>query len=177
MSATTTAFTFLGILLTWRDVAIIAIDAIGFIVVAILFLWFVFRRQWRLFKNISKPLIFINLTDVADGMSVEAAMLKKSGFFSTPEVSSDPRSIDLIDRQSLIILGVGDTTNLERFKEIYTKIKGLTKPVIIYTLGNRDTSFLRDNNTLVKSYSFHTIATTPLRLVSDIFTILSTFPH
>ena len=164
-------------LLGWRDMLGAAVWLIGVLIIGVLFLLFVLRKQWRLFKNTAKPIIFINLSGINDGMDVEAKLLRRSGFFSSPEVTNDSRSIDLLDKQSLVVLGISDETDGVQFEAIYRKITTLTKPVIIYTLGARGTAFIQKNEGLIKGYSFHTIATTPLRLMGDIFSILSTFPE
>ncbi len=164
-------------LLDWKDLLLAGYWLVGATIVGVLFLWFVFRKQWRFFKNINKPIIFINLSGISDGMDVEAKLLQRSRFFCTPEVTSDCRSIDLVEKQSLVVIGVSDATDVKQFEAIYQKIATLTKPTVIYTLGARGTSFVSKSEALIKGYSFHTIATTPLRLVSDIFAILSTFPE
>ena len=80
-----------------------------------------------------------------------------------------------IAKYSLIVLGVDNGTTSEKFKPVYQKIVSLSKPVLIYTGGNRGISFINTDEYILE-YPYYSIVTSPIRLVGDIFTTLSTFP-
>jgi len=106
----------------------------------------------------------------------EVESISRNGLFKNPNVWSDARCNTFLTDHSVVIIAITDSTDVEAFRSVYEKAKELSKPVIIYTAGNRQTSFINDNRTLICSYAFHSIATTPLRLMADIFATLSTFP-
>lgn len=164
-----------GLLFTVRDIVVVVFYIVLFILTTVAFLIFTSRKAWRFFSNVQKPILFLNLTNATNGMSFEADMAHRTGFLARPTVSNDARQTELLDQNNLVVLAVNDDTNVQTFTDVYNSIKTKGKPVILYTLGERDTVFLRTapQTGLIKSYSLHTISTTPLRLISDIFSILS----
>lgn len=168
----------IGNIFTVYQVGVLAFYAVVVTLAFIGFLVFIFKKQQRLFRNIKKPLLFINLSDENNGLQLEAEILRRSGFFNEPELSADYRTADTVDlaKYSLVVIAVNDGADASNFQALYSKVGLLRKPVVIYTLGNRNSSFIGANNSVIKGYAFHTLSTTPLRLVSDIFSILSTFP-
>lgn len=176
-TSTVNAIEFAGIVISIYDVIrVLLACAVGF-AAALGFLCFLFRHQIRLFRNLKKELLFVNLTGDHNALEMEADLLTKGRLLSSPRVISDDRIIDNTDlaKYSLLVLGVNQDTDGTRFRNVYTKITALKKPVLIYTLGNRNVPFLHQED-YIKTYSQHAIVTTPIRLVGDIFTILSTFP-
>lgn len=165
-----------GDILTIKEILIIIFYFLVNVVVVVGFIFFIYRKERRLFKNIKKKIIFLNLTNDNSALEVEENILKKSKFFKAPEKVSNPEAINALSLQnySLIVLAINEETDSSSFKEVYEKIVSHKKPVIIYTLGNRNVPFLH-SETYIKDYYQHTIATTPIRLTGDIFTVLSTF--
>jgi hypothetical protein len=133
----------------------------------------IYRKERRFIENVSRIFTFFSLSS-GTNLDTELGMIKRSGIFNCPEkIETDPRCFDTLPAdQGLFILAVDERTNQGLFQTIYTKIQNAHKPVIIYTGGNRNIGWLNDAS--LHNYSYYTIATSPLRLVSDIFTILST---
>ncbi len=166
----------IGYIFTIRELIMLFVS-FGVVTVSIVtFVLFVYRKERRLFKNVKKSIVFLNLTTDSEAMKLESEIIKKGKFFKVPEIMGDSRIIDTLDisTYSLIVLGINESTEAEHFKKTYQNITGCKKPVIIYTLGNRNVPFLHSES-YIKDYYQHTIATTPIRLVGDIFTVLSTF--
>jgi len=139
------------------------------------FLRFWYKKERRFFKNIQKPFVIFRLTNNQRDMELELEMLKNNGLFSTPTaVLTDARSLDSISGQSLVIIAIDKDTTETQFETVYKKSADQRVPVIIYTLG--DSRIPLCDSELVKTYSKRVIVNQPLRLVSDIFTILSTSP-
>jgi hypothetical protein len=154
-----------------RDLLLVAIGGLG----GFAFLRFWYKKEQRFFNNIQKPFIIFRLTDQQGDMELEMEMLKNNGLFSPPTaVLTDARSLDWINDQSLVIIAIDKNTTEDQFKFVYRKAAERGVPVIIYTLG--DSRIPLCDSELVKTYSKRVIVNQPLRLVSDIFTILSTSP-
>lgn len=137
-----------------------------------------YKKEKRLFKNLSRPFEVYTISDNIKSMEVELNLIKKNGFFSKcpDNALKDIRNVQIADDLSLVILAIDSNTQENDFDNALNKISLLKKPLIIYTLGNRKIDWLFTNSN-IKEYPLHTIATTPLRLVSDMFTILSTYKN
>jgi hypothetical protein len=69
-------------------------------------------------------------------------------------------------------LGYGD--DFPFFKAVFDKAVSYKIPIIIYTYG--DSKALEPKHwNLLNNYQWYSVCNTPIRLISDIFTILSTF--
>ena len=137
-----------------------------------------YRKEKRLFKNLSRPFEIYTISDNPKSMETEINMIKKNQFFKKcpDKTFKDIRNTDLSEDLSLVILAIDAETKEEDFNKALEKISFLKKPLILYTLGDRRIEWLNANSN-IKDYALHTIATTPLRLVSDMFTILSTYKN
>jgi hypothetical protein len=133
----------------------------------------IYRKERRFINNVSSKFMLFSLATTAK-LDTELRLIKESGIFNCPEkIETDVRVFDSMpDTPALFILSIEEQTNPEAFQEVYGKITHLKKPIIIYTNGQRNISWL--NDPFLHAYSYYTIATSPLRLVSDIFTVLST---
>jgi hypothetical protein len=136
------------------------------------FAWFRFfhKKEHRLFKNIRRPIGIIATTD--SPMNHETQLLKRVGFFNVGEPSSDGRAVDLMNGNRLIIIGY--SPNSQGFREAFIAAKAREIPVIVYAGPTR---IIPEDMTLLQSYSHHSMCNTPLRLISDVFAIMSTYPE
>ena len=128
------------------------------------------RKERRLFKNIQRPIGIVGTTDVP--MHHEAALLKRSGLFNVDEVSSDTRAADVIDDKRLIVIGY--TPNSSAFKAVFKAAKNQRVPVIIYS---KPGAITQEDLAVIQGYSHHALCNTPLRLTSDVFALMSTYPE
>ncbi len=137
-----------------------------------------YKKEKRLFLNISRPFEIYTISDNIKSMEVEINLIKKNDFFKKcpDNALKDLRNVQISEDLSLVILAIDENTKEEDFNIALDKISSLKKPLIIYTLGSRNISWLYQN-TKIKDYSLHSLATTPLRLISDMFTILSTYKN
>ncbi|MFN6484754.1 MULTISPECIES: hypothetical protein [unclassified Nostoc] len=110
-------------------------------------------------------------------MNAEFAEIKKNPLFKKVEpiiLNTNIMQISNINNESLIILGVGNDFNY--FEAVFNEAKRQRSPVIIYTYG--DSTVLQANHwNLLNTYRWYSVSTSPLRLISDIFAILSTFTY
>ncbi len=142
------------------------------------FLKWHYKKEKRLFKNLSRPFEIYTISDNPKSMETEINMIKKNQFFNKcpDRTFKDIENTVLSEDLSLVILAIDAETKEEDFNKALEKISSLKKPLIIYTLGDRKINWMFTNSN-IKKYALHAIATTPLRLVSDMFTILSTYKN
>ncbi|MCK5320742.1 hypothetical protein KAJ61_05140 [Candidatus Parcubacteria bacterium] len=137
-----------------------------------------YKKEKRLFDNLSRPFEIYTISDNIKSMEVEINLIKKNKFFhNCPDKAlKDLRNVELSENLSLVILAIDLNTKEEDFNNALNKVSSLKKPLILYTLGDKQIKWLYSNKD-IKDYPLHTISNTPLRLVSDIFTILSTYKN
>lgn len=107
----------------------------------------------------------------AQNMGLETNLLRDSKLFSVNEPSENYQDIDRLDNHSVII--VGYSPGMNGFEQILQGAKSKKVPLIIY--ANYEAITPEDAEKL-KEYSYHSICNLPLRLMNDVFTILSTYP-
>lgn len=145
---------------------------IGFIVGVLSFLGFLlffFKKEWRLYQNRKRP-IMVFKSD-SQNMDLETKLIQDSELFSVEEPSVNYQEIDRLDTHSLVILGY--SPGMKGFEQILQGVKSKKVPLIIY--ANYETITPGDAEKL-KEYSYYSICNLPLRLMNDVFTILSTYP-
>lgn len=148
----------------------ILISLVGGAVGAATWVRFFRKKETRLFKNIQRPIGIIGTSDMP--LQHEAVLLKRVGFFDVETPSSDTRAVDVLDDKRLVI--VGYTPQSEQFKEVFQAAKQRAIPVIVYSGPAR---IEPEDMTMLQSYSHHSMCNTPLRLVSDVFALMSTYPE
>lgn len=128
------------------------------------------EKETRLFKNIKRLIGIIGTADMP--LLHEAALLKRVGFFNVETPSSDVRAVDTLDDKRLVIIGY--TPKSKDFKEVFLAAKQRSIPVIVYSGPAR---IEPEDMTMLQKYSHHSMCNTPLRLVSDVFALMSTYPE
>lgn len=105
-------------------------------------------------------------------MGMETNILRDSKLFKIPEDPTNSyQDCNRIKNHSLVIIGY--TPKMDGFKDILDAIKVKKIPVIVYTKEQIDP----DDRKLLDSYPWHSVCNFPLKLMNDVFTILSTFPN
>jgi hypothetical protein len=128
------------------------------------------KPVWKRFAdNVSREVAVISTEN--QSMSHEAELLKKVGLFKIKSVAADVRSLDLIRHSSLLVVGYSPDSDVYREILNYAKVHQL--PIIVFAGRNRLSAQDRDG---LKNYSYSSLCETELRLVSDVFAVMSTFP-
>jgi len=131
---------------------------------------FFHKKERRLFKNIKRPICIIGTEDKP--MTHEAKLLRRVGFFNVGEPSADGRETDLLNGNRLAVIGY--TPKSQAFRDAFKAAKEREIPVVVYAGPTR----IDDNDMkLLQSYSHHSMCNTPLRLISDVFALMSTYPE
>jgi hypothetical protein len=127
------------------------------------------KKQRRVLANLQRPILVISI-DQAD-MSHQFKLLERVDLFSV-EYSDTSKAVDLIRaNHRLVIVGYSQG---DSFNQIIGKAKTLNIPVIVYA---RPGAVLKDDLAQISGYSFASLCNTDVRLVSDVFAIMSTFPE
>lgn len=168
MSTLDTVINAVGTLITLRDVFIL----LGTIVASgLVFTFFIFRKQWRQHKNLKRPVKIFYAKGQSLNMQVETRTLRDSGFFNIPEDPTDNyQDCHTISDHGLVI--VGYTPGMQGLKDILDVVKAKRIPLIVYTKERLN----EDDRLLLESYPWYSLCNVPLRVISDAYTILSTFP-
>lgn len=150
--------------------------AIPAALLALLSTWAWFRwwlkREIRLVKNLKRPILVLGTAE--QPLDHEVELLKRTELFPHIEgPNKDPRGADLLNGKRLVILGYSPD---EHFREAYRAAKSREIPVLIFAEPDQIKRESGDME-LIRSYSHHCLCNTPLRLVSDVFAVMSTYPE
>lgn len=157
-----------GTLITLKDIGIIFITLVVF---TLLFTLFIFKKQIRLYRNLKRPIKVFYAKGQTLNMQVETRTLRESGFFNIPEEPTDNyQDCHSISDHGLIIIGY--TPGMEGLEDILDVIKTKRIPLIVYTKERLNEA----DRLLLESYPWYSLCNVPLRVISDAYTILSTFP-
>lgn len=128
------------------------------------------RPVWKRFtENVQRQVAVISTED--QPMDHEAELLERVGYFKkVKHINSDARNLTLLDGSAVIV--VGYTPDSLVYKESFDYAKSHKLPLIVFAGKNRLSNEDRD---ALKSYSFSSLCETDLRLVSDVFAVMSTF--
>jgi siroheme synthase (precorrin-2 oxidase/ferrochelatase) len=128
------------------------------------------KREKRLFKNISRPVAVV--ATESRPMDHEADLLDKVGLFKIKHFTADPRVTSMLDGYRLIVLGY--TPNSAVFGAVFSAAQTKGIPVIVYASPGQ---IIPQDLTAIQGYTNHAMCNAPMRLVSDTFAIMSTFPE
>jgi hypothetical protein len=127
------------------------------------------KPVWKRFaENVTREVAVVSTED--QSMQHEANILERVGFFKVKAVSADVRNIDLVKSSSLLVVGYSPES--EVYDAVLTYAKAHRLPIIVFSGKHRLSNEDRDK---LKEYSFSSLCETELRLVSDVFAVMSTF--
>lgn len=170
-SSINTAIDTLGTILTLRDFALIIVALLTLAIFTLLFTIFIFKKQIRLYKNLKRPIKIFYSKGQPLNMQVETKTLRQSGFFNIPEDPTDNyQDCHSISNHGLVIIGY--TTGMQGLSDILDVVKAKRIPLIVYTKERLN----ENDRLLLESYPWYSLCNVPLRVISDAYTILSTFP-
>lgn len=145
-------------------IAVAVISAVG------LFIWMM-KKEVRLFLNRRRPIKIFYAKGQELNMAMETKTLRESGFFNIPEDPTDSyQDCNRLTNHGLVI--VGYTPGMKGLQEILHAVKAKRIPLIVYTKVQLE----KADKELLEAYPWYSLCNVPLRVVSDAFTILSTFP-
>lgn len=157
-------------LIHWLITVILAF--IGGSLLTIKIVWYFYKKERIFYRNLQRPIKVFRPKNCT--MDSEISTLRKSGLFKIENPTDDLRDVHKITDHSILV--VGYKKEMKDFEKFIKEVMSNNLPLIIYTFG--DSRALSDN--LMKtlySYPWYTISNTPLRLLSDVFTISSVYPY
>jgi hypothetical protein len=132
---------------------------------------FVIKKNWRISKNISRPMAIIAL---GDEMSSEYRLLQKSGYFKRAESRAfdDRAADDITSEYALVVLRYhkGNDT----FWHLYEKLASSGAWIIIYS---EPAEIPVDDLKRIQKYAYYSLCNTPVRLLSDIWATMAVKPE
>lgn len=157
-------------LLSW-----IISSAIGIIIgaiIAVKITLHLYRKERILYRNLKRPIKIFRPQNCT--MDSELKTLRKSGLFHIENSTEDLRAIHTITNHSIVV--VGYKQGMTEFEVFIKDVMQKNLPLIIYTFGD-SRALTKEQMDLLYSYPWYTISNTPLRLLSDVFTISSMYPY
>lgn len=129
------------------------------------------RPIWKRFtKNIKRQVAVIS-TEEQD-MTPEKELLEGIGYFKRVKLlPPSTKSIDLIDGSAIVVIGY--TENSPTYKKAFEYAKNHRLPFVVYSGSNWLSKTDKDE---LKGYMYGSLCESDMRLVSDVFNIVSTNP-
>ena len=142
----------------------------GVVTFGFAFFKFSFFKALRLFRNRQRPIMIFK--SKSEDMEVETKLLRDCKLFNIPEDPTDKlQDTNRITNHCLVIIGFSPA--MKDFDQIYEGVQRFGVPVIIYSKRSIPAKVLKT----IKKYPWYSVCQVPLRLLNDVFTVLSTFPE
>lgn len=126
----------------------------------------------RLYRNIKRP--FAVISTEQQPLTHEVDLLERTKFLKPQHFGVGGRSLQLLGDIKPRLLVIGYSPNSTTYKQAFDYARNHSLPLVIFTPRQiTDPQDLAD----IKTYSFGSLCQTELRLVSDIFSVMSTFPE
>lgn len=127
------------------------------------------KKQRRVLANLQRPIMVIG-TETSD-MEDQIKLLSEVGLFSVTSHRGDKATDFVKAEHRLIVLGYSDSECFNRAFD-FAKTRGM--PVLVYA---KPGAIPPDGMARISGYSYASVCNTDLRLISDVFAVMSTFPE
>lgn len=126
----------------------------------------------RLYQNIERP--FAVISTEQQSLTHEIDLLERTKFFKPEHFGAGGRNLQLLNDIKPRLLVVGYSPNSTIYQEAFSYARAHSLPLVVFTPDQ-----ITDEQDLnaIKTYSFGSLCQTELRLVSDVFSVMSTFPE
>lgn len=141
----------------------------GFII-GIAFIFFLFKKEWRLFQNRRRPIMIFQSPN--QNMGVAFNLLRDSKLFKIEIPTENHQDSIRLNNHSLVIIGY--SSGMTGFKNIVEAARQKRIPIIVYAKPEEVTT---EDKKILDDYAYYSVCNFPLRLMNDVFVILSTFPN
>lgn len=157
-------------LIHWLITIILAF--IGGSLLTVKIVWFFYKKERIFYRNLQRPIKIFRPKNCT--MDSEIGTLRKSGLFHIEDPTEDLREAHTIVNHSILV--VGYKKEMVGFEKFIKDVMGKNLPIIIYTFGD-SRALSKELMDMLYEYPWYTISNTPLRLLSDVFTISSIYPY
>lgn len=126
----------------------------------------------RLYRNIQRP--FAVVSTEQQSLTHEIDLLERTKFFKPEHFGAGGRNLQLLGDIKPRLLVVGYSPNSTIYQDAFDYARTHSLPLVVFTPHQ-----IADRPDLdaIKAYSFGSLCQTELRLVSDVFSVMSTFPE
>lgn len=150
--------------------------AIGYLV----FAKWVLCKQWKLYKNLKRPVIILTPISedrapiVGGEMKNEISLLKSSGLLNISSADTNYQAFDPTGRHCVVVLGY--MPGMAGLEDMMTRMKNNHVPLVVYTYGKNTAVQGRDKE-LFDQYPYVLYANFPLTLLNHIFSTVASYPY
>lgn len=127
------------------------------------------KKQRRVLANLQRPVMVIGTP--GEDMQSQTALLNEVGLFTVKYNCSEKAIDHLSNDHRLLVLGYGDRT---QFFKVFERARAVRMPILVYA---KPDSVPKEDRETISGYSFASLCNTDLRLISDVFAVMSTFPE
>jgi len=138
------------------------------------FLFFLLKKEWILFKNLRKKILFMY---ASEDIPEEFYQIEKTKLFKieNKKTTNDKRIFDCVKEYKIIIFYFDEKTQVEKLlQNIMNYSSSSEKQIIIYAKGSQ--LLTKEQFNMLYNYIHISICNTPIRLLNDIYTIMTLFP-
>lgn len=149
------------------------------IVVYLAFAKWVYRRQWKLYQNLKRPIVVFKPTyengSVMPGgdMANEVKLLKKNGLLNIDDSPGNFKNFNPKGKHCIVVIGY--KAGMAGFAEFLRRIETNHVPLIVYTFGSN--AVAGDDKKVMDKYPYALPANFPLTLLNHIFATASSYPY
>lgn len=131
-----------------------------------------YLKEHIFYKNLQRPIKVFKPKNCT--MDSEIGTLRKSGLFKIDNPTDDLRDIHNVTNHTILVVGYKE--EMTDFDKFIDKVMTRNLPLLVYTFGDSN-ALSKDLRDKLYKYPWYTISNTPLRLLSDVFTISSIYPY
>ncbi len=107
-----------------------------------------------------------------DDLVAQARLLREVGLFDVPDVHRGEKALDYLKPEHrLLVVGYSPTPV---YRRIFERARHRQLPMLVYA---KPGAVVQEDIAQISDYSYASVCNTDLRLVSDVFALMSTFPE
>lgn len=145
------------------------------------YVYFIFKRERILYRNLKRPIMIIEPTNSAGdkipgtSLEIEKQMIADNGFLRVSKEVSSYQTFNPNNNHCLVVIGYHkDMVGLDK---IIAKAEQKCIPIIVYTYGLNAEAVAKDDFKKFKDYPWVLYANFKITLLNSIFSTLATFPY
>lgn len=161
-------------------IAMAVVYLVSVILAAAVFMRWFWRKQFRLYRNLKRPIMIITPTDERNAqiagkeMNIERNTLTQNRFLKIDDTVTDYRSFNPNNKHCIVVLGYDP--EMAGLDDVLNKVKALQIPLIVYTFGENN-AIGDEHKPKFATYPLTLYANFQLTLMNHIFSTLAVYPY